>query len=161
HAGPINGSGQTLVTIDNGPIKSFADAGITAGISIDGGVGDSTVLIQASVKPISFPGEGPDDIVRLGKGGNMQAILASVTLAHPAYFGGIDLFLDDSTAALAPTVTMGVTTGFGTVTGLAPATISYKASDVFDVSVNGGNLGNTFKVADTFDNNRIKDGTII
>jgi hypothetical protein len=161
HVGPNNGSGQTLVSIDNGPNKSFADAGITAGISIDGGVGDSTVLIQATVKPTSFVGEGADDIVRLSKGGNMQAIRAPVTMTHPGSLGGIDLVLDDSTDAMARNVTMGVSNGFGTVTGLAPATISYKASDVFNVTVDGGSHGNTFKVADTVDNNRIADGTII
>src|SRR6516225_1593692 len=78
HTGLNNGSGKTLVSVDDGPFQSFADTGITAGISIDGGVGGSTVLVRATVKPTSFVGEGADN-VRLGKGGNMQAILAPVT----------------------------------------------------------------------------------
>jgi hypothetical protein len=141
HTGLNNGSGKTLVSVDNGPFQSFADAGITAGISVNGGVGDSTVLIRATVKPTSFVGEGADNIVRLGKGGNMQAILAPVTLTHPASFGAIDLTLDDSNDPVAQDVTMGVSNGFGTVAGLAPATISYKASDVLNVDVRGGSGG--------------------
>jgi hypothetical protein len=161
HSGPNNGSGTTFVQVDNGHFQSFPDASITGGIHIDDGDGNGTINIRATVKPTFFEGQSGADIVTLGKGGNMQAIQAPVTMTHSGSLGGIDLRLDDSNDPVARNVTMGVSNGFGSVTGLAPATISYKASDVENVTVNGGSGGNTFNVADTVVNNRPDVGTIL
>jgi hypothetical protein len=154
HTGLNNGSGKTLVSADGGLFRSFADASITAGISIDAGVAAGTVFVRAAVKPTSVVGDSGGDFFSLGKGGNMQGILAPVTLTHPGSSGDIQLILDDSNDPVAQNVTMGVSNGFGTVAGLAPATISYKAADVEFVTIKGGSGGNSFTVADTVVNTR-------
>jgi hypothetical protein len=154
HSGQNDGSGTTFVKVDQGPFQSFADASITGGIHINGGDGTETINIRATVKPTFFEGQGGSDTVTLGKAGNMQAILGPVTMTHSASVGSIALTLDDSNDPVAQNATMGVSNGFGTVTGLAPGTISYKATDVGSVTIDGGSGGSTITVADTVVNSR-------
>jgi hypothetical protein len=162
HSGPNNGSGNTFVQVDNGVSQSFADASITAGISINDGNGNGTINIRATVKPTFVEGQGGFDHVTLGNAGNMQGIQGPVTITHLNAVGNIALTLDDSNDPAAQNPTLGVSNGFGTVTGLAPGTISYKAADVGLVTINSGSGGNTYTVADTVVNNRAGfGGTVI
>src|SRR5262249_6546873 len=117
HTGPANGSGVTVVNVD-GQLSSFLDSNITAGIVINDGNGNGTVIVRATVKPTFVEGLGGNDTVTVGKGGNMQAVLAPVTVTHFNTTGSIALTLDDSTDPVSRDVTLGVSGGFGTVTGL-------------------------------------------
>jgi hypothetical protein len=154
HTGPNNGTGTTSVQADNGQLQSFADSSITGGIFISDGNGNGTINIRATALPTFVEGLGGFDQVTLGKGGNMQGIQGPVTITHFDAVGNIALTLDDSNDPVDQNVTMGVSNGFGTITGLSPGTISYKAADVGSVTINGGNGGSTFTVADTIANNR-------
>src|SRR5262249_5835657 len=137
--------GNTFVIDRNGSIVgTFADAQITAGIGIasgNGTGGNDVVNIRATVKPVTPDGAGGQDTVTLGKGGNVQGILAPVKIINVG--GHTALTIDDSADPVQQTVTMdvqpdtvnGVTGLFATVTNLAPGAISIRGSDVSSLTV--------------------------
>src|SRR5262249_47275069 len=117
--------------------------------------GNGTINIRATLKPTSVECLAGNDTVTVGKGGNMQAVVAPLSITHFGATGGIALTLDDSTDPFFRDVTMAIgADGFGPVANLAPATISDGAADVVSVKVNGGSGGNAFTVADTVLNSR-------
>src|SRR5262249_42785936 len=83
------------------------------------------------------------------------AILAPVKTINLG--GHSALTLDNSTDPVARNVTLdvksdavgNVTGDFGTITGLTPAKISVRDSDITSLVLRGGNGGNTFTVANT------------
>src|SRR5262249_32119864 len=107
HTGPSDGSGRTIVNAD-GNLGSFRDSNITAGIVINDGNGSGTINIRATLKPTSVEGLAGNDTVTVGKGGNMQAIVAPLSITHSGATGGIALTLDDSTDPFFRDVTMGI-----------------------------------------------------
>lgn len=83
------------------------------------------------------------DEVMIGHLGSVQAVLGSLDVSiDPMY---ADVVIDDSADALARTCTYTGTS----VTGLAPAAITWTPSDIGTVTVNGGTGGNNFTVAST------------
>jgi PKD domain len=137
--------GQTFV---NG--KPFFDSSITNGILIQSGSGVDTVNIRGIGRPTTIDGQGGRDIVNLGRDGEVERVLATLTITNPPSFTTLNI--DDSTDVVPRTVTMGVSNGFGTIDGLAPAQIRYKAADISSVTVNGGIHGN-YTVSDTIPDN--------
>jgi hypothetical protein len=130
-------------TLVNG--QAFADDDITAGIVINLGSSSDTVNLLATVKPVTLDGGGGVDTVNIGNAGDLQGIQAALTLAST---GGLipELPLDGSADAVARNVTLNASGGFNTVTGLAPAPIQFRASDVLLATIRGGSGGNTFAV---------------
>jgi acrosin len=153
-SGPANGLAETFLFVDGQRFFNGSSNLITAGIVINTGNDNATVNILAAVQPTTVTAGRGNDIVNLGKKGNVQAIQAPVSILHPGAAGGVALTVDDSNDPVSRAVTMGVSNGTGTITGLAPATISYGAADVTSVAVDGGSGGNGFTVADTVLNTR-------
>src|SRR4051794_34239687 len=146
----LDHSGST--TFVNG--QGFADSQITNGILITVGTGVGnfdTVNILATVTPV--PGDGQFDLgnFNLGKAGGVQGILAPVNMTHFHGDGFGHLAVNDSADTVARTVTMNDANGVGTISGLAPAVITYDSTGIGDLTVSGGSGGNTFTVLNTFD----------
>jgi hypothetical protein len=156
HTGPANGFAETFVFVDGQRFFNSSDDLITAGIVINTENDTATVNILANVQPTTITGQGGNNIVNLGTKGNVQAIQAPVSVLNSGSGAGTELKVDDSNDPVARDVTMGVSKGTDTITGLAPATISYGANDVRSVIVDGGSGGNTFTVADTALNSRAR-----
>jgi hypothetical protein len=144
---------STFVRDRNGNVVGgFGDAEITTGIVIKSGSGNDTVNVRAAVKPVTLDGVSGQDTVKLGKGGNMQAIGAPVKIIDLG--GHTALNLDDSTDPVEQSATLDVkpdavgdATGlFATVTNLALRAISIRVVDLSSLIVRGGD-GNTFTVA--------------
>ena len=142
----LDHSGTNTIVVGKG---SFVDSTITNGVVINAGAGADTINIQATAKTVAIDGQGGFHTVSLGKSGNTQAILGAVTVANTG--GQFRLRLDDSADLTARSVTLAVnsTTGFGSVSGLTPGAITYKASELQELDVKGGSGGNTFTVAGT------------
>jgi hypothetical protein len=142
----LDHSGSNTIVVGKG---SFADATITNGIAINAGAGGDTINIQATTKAVAIDGQGGFHTVNLGKSGNAQAILGAVTVANTG--GQFRLRIDDSadSAARSANLAVNTTTGFGSVSGLTPAVVNYKSSQLQELDVLGGSGGNTFTVAGT------------
>jgi hypothetical protein len=136
---------------------AFPDSQITNGILIRVGTGVGnldTVNIRATVKPVTVDGQDDVGTVNLGKNGSVQGIQAPVSLTNlaPGFsFSGqtYDLSLDDSTDTIGRNVTLNAVNGTGTLSGLAPATISFSEVGLGAFTVKGGSGGNTFTVLNT------------
>jgi hypothetical protein len=171
----ITGSGQLLVTdtsaVDTVTLDhsgssttvngtSFADSLITNGIKIQVGTGvgnEDTVNILATVKPVTV--DGQDDVGAVNLGGKLgigaQGIQAPVNLTHlqPSFglftIGGWTLTVDDSGDTTGQTATLSTSNGFSTISSLAPGTITFDDTRLFNLFINGDSSGNTFNVFDT------------
>jgi hypothetical protein len=144
----INNQGFTTVTSANG-VFTFDDA-FTNNIHLLSDFGNINIL--ATVKPVTLDGRTLGSIT-VGKAGNMQGILAPVSLADAA-----GVTLDDSADPSGQNVTVNVANNLVTVAGLAHfATISFQVNDGTQQGFNdlgfldilGGHGGNTFNVLDT------------
>jgi acrosin len=154
HSGPANGFAETFVFVDGQRFFNGGSSLITAGVVINTGNDNATVNIFGAAQPTTITAGSGNDIVNLGKKGNVQAIQAPVSILSPGSGGGAALTVDDSNDPVSRDVTMGVSNGTGTITGLAPAAISYGAANITSVTVDGGSGGNGFTVADTVLNSR-------
>jgi hypothetical protein len=108
------------------------------------GAAAQEVYVPATTAPVDIIG-GSRTYVRVGEPGiTMQSIRGPVHVSgHDTVLG-----LNDLTDNTPRTVTMSATMSGGSVTGLAPAPITYTA-DLNRVVVLGGSGGNTFTVSDT------------
>src|SRR5262249_46184375 len=111
--------------------------------------GFQTVGILATTKPVTFDGGAVN--VNVGKSGNMQGILAAVSLGADQ-----NVTLDDSNDPTGQNVTVDDPHGTTTVTGLARfATISFDDTDanntiaLTNFNINGGSGVNTFNILNT------------
>src|SRR5262249_16206396 len=89
--------------------------------------------------------------VNVGKDGEVERVLAPLTITNPPSFTTLNV--DDSQDVVHRNVTMGVSNGFGTIDGLAPAQIRYKAGDTQSVTINGTALSSTYTITDVIADN--------
>jgi hypothetical protein len=132
---------------------AFPDSAITNGIliTVGTGVGDfDTVNIRATVKPVTVDGQFDIGTINVGKGGSVQQILASLTFknVNGEDIGGT-MNVDDSADTVARNVMLNVSSGLATISGLAPASISFVDDGVGFLNIRGGGGGNTFTVTST------------
>jgi hypothetical protein len=165
-AGVINGVLQVTDTADVDEVtldddgsnvlvngNAFPHSQITGGIHIQvgSGVGNfDTVEILATALPVMIDGQFDLGHLNLGKAGSVQGIKAPVTMIN---FNGEDfgaMTVDDSKDTSPRTATLNVVNGVGTISDLAPATITYDATSQDDLTVFGGPGGNTFNIFGTF-----------
>jgi hypothetical protein len=127
----VNGTGSGgLLTIDEGAA---------------GGTGTDTANVRASDEEVDVIGHGRNT-VNVGNGGSVQAIQGPVTITNPAYLLAT-VNVDDSADSAPRTVNLNTVTiggaSYGTITGLAPATIQYADTDAYSVTVKTGAGGAT------------------
>src|SRR5262249_25971852 len=85
------------------------------------------------------------DTVNVGLNGRLDGILAPVQIQNLGAWSMLNV--DDSADTLARTVTFAGK--YGTINGLAPATISYRKQDLAALDVRGGSGNNTYNVLNT------------
>jgi hypothetical protein len=155
----FSGNGDTIAldhagsfTFVNG--SSFADSAITKDIAINAGSffggGFNTVNIRATVKPVTVNSPGRIDFLNVGgkAGLGMQGILASVSLK--GFNEGAKLTFDDSANTFSGrNATLTEVPFTATLSGLAPAPITFLDTGFTDLNINGGSAGNTLNVFDT------------
>jgi hypothetical protein len=159
----LDHSGSDTLVNGDGLNQAFADSSIYNGISLNIG-GLSTLNIKANRLPINVEGNNAVATVNLGNSlHGVQDIDAVVHLHHLALsayppFGvfapqnAFQLNVDDSADQNSRNVTMNVANKVGTITGLAPATITYdyEINGAGNLDIWGGQAGDFFDVVNTF-----------
>jgi uncharacterized repeat protein (TIGR01451 family) len=140
----VAGAGDDTVLLDN----STAAAGLSS-MMLDTWSGADTVDVFATPAGISTQinstasfADGADQVT-VGNAGSVQGILGSLDVSDDTFFD--NLVIDDSADAVGRTASF----SRSSVSGLAPATITFNASDIGTITVNGGTGGNVFNVLST------------
>jgi hypothetical protein len=135
----LNNAGGVSVNL-NGEIASF-DNGVISSIVVNTRGGTNTVSVknEAAGVPLTINASASDSI-HIGSGGSVQGIQAPVTI-----YGSPSVVLDDASDGAARSV---IVNSDNSITGLAPATISFQNS-VASLTINAGFGGNTFNVHNT------------
>jgi hypothetical protein len=120
----------------------FSDASYNS-IRINGGSGGLTANIQANIKPVDVVGAS-SDVVNVGNAGWVAGIQSQVTIRNPPSFTTLNV--DDSAdgANHYPVVV-----NAGSITGLAPAPISYQQTDLRALNISTGTGQNYVYVTST------------
>jgi acrosin len=136
---PVPGSGP------NPTYTTCELAGSVTSISVDGGDGNDTINIlrSASGVPITITSSAGHDTVNIGHDGTVQDILSPVSISNPPSFTTINI--DDSSDGGGHTVTI----TNSSVTGLAPASISYNENDIDGLNIDGSQGSSTYNVLST------------
>ena len=140
-----------------GSITGLAPAAInykyadTGGVNITTGFADDTVNVRATGVVTNLSTLGGNDTVNVGNAGSAQGILGALTIQNPGGFTSVHV--NDSTDTVARTATLSTfnSGGFdwGSIIGLAPASIVYKYADTSNVNVTTGSGNDTVNVLAT------------
>ncbi len=140
-----------------GSITGLAPAAIkykyadTSGVNLTTGFADDTVNVRATGVVTNLSTLGGNDTVNVGNAGSAQGILGALTIQNPGGFTSVHV--DDSTDTVARTATLSTfnSGGFdwGSIIGLAPASIVYKYADTSNVNVTTGSGADTVNVLAT------------
>jgi hypothetical protein len=130
-----------ITGIGTGAIEyRYAD---TASLTVKTGFGGATVDVLATGVPVNLVGNGANTTVDVGNNGSVQAINGPLTITNPPSYTTVNV--DDSEDATARTVSLDTVTiggaGYGSITGLAPASIQYKYNDTSSVTIETGSGG--------------------
>jgi hypothetical protein len=123
----------------------------TISVAVHTGTGGATVNVSATGSPTNIIGHG-DGGVYVGSAGSVQQIAALLTITNPPKL--TFLHVDDSAdptsrVATLSTFSLGFAT-YGQLSGLSPAAIDFRYSDVSGVSVDTGMAtGNVVNVQGT------------
>jgi acrosin len=138
----ISHSNLSSLTVDGGTGgNTFTVSGTPAPTTLNTGTGNDTVTVQATSQPLTVNGNNGSDSVTIGTSGSAQNIDGAVSITNTK--GATALTVDDSADSTRRTVALGITT----LTGLAPASISF--SNLNSLTVDGGTGGNTFTISGT------------
>jgi hypothetical protein len=134
-----------------GSVTGLAPAAIsyeyddTGSVHLTTGHGGDTVNVLATGVPTYLSSGGGADTVNVGSGGSIQGIRGALYVENPPWYTTLNI--DDSADAAAGTCYLyTITPGFdpvpwGSIAGLAPATINFEWADVNDpvnISTSGG-----------------------
>jgi uncharacterized repeat protein (TIGR01451 family) len=140
----VGGAGDDSILLDN----SLAPAGLSS-MMLDTWSGADMVNVWATplgtstqINSTAISADGAD-AVTVGNAGSVQGILGSLNVADDAFYD--DLLIDDSTDAVGRTINF----SRSSVTGIAPVSITFGASEIGAITVNGGTGGNVFNVLST------------
>jgi hypothetical protein len=148
----FNLPGLTALTVNGGPANNgvwnvTTTPAAPAVTNLNTGAGNNLVLVQATAGPLNINGQNGQDSVTIGSTGTVQNVLGAVNVTNAA--GQTALTVDDSAnPAGRPAVVIDV----NSITGLAPANITYVGANLSSLSVRGGGGpagGNTFTVVNT------------
>jgi hypothetical protein len=154
---PLNPALAVVTDLAPQPIFfKYAEIDPVNGVTVRLGTGTEAVNVRVNLTPLFLVANSAATTVTVGDGGNLGAIKAPVQVtSQPGLFGGnpyTALVIDGSADRdLHPAVILGdhfvgVGNQYGDVIGLAPATISYRATDIRSLTVNAGDGSNTIHV---------------
>ena len=120
----------------------------TGSATIKTGTGGATVNVHGTGTNTNLIGAA-SGAVNVGNAGSVQGIDGALDIENPPSLNSITI--DDSADTTARTVALSSFTPAGdtaweSISGLAPAPISYEVGDVISATINGGSGGNTFNV---------------
>jgi len=130
--------------INNGQTQSAA-LGLTDKVMVDTGPAEVGVNVLSTIAPTTIQGDSPsDDILNLGGSNGLQGIAWPITITDTAGFW--DITADDTNDTTARTGTL----SDGSLTGLAPANITWDATKCHGLSIDSSTAGgNTLAVSQT------------
>jgi hypothetical protein len=134
-SGHVSGTGAALI--------SWADSD-TTNITLSMGTNNDTANVQAyaaAIGSLTIQGTSGADIVNIGNAGSVQSILTSVIVRNAGSFS--TLTIDDSADSTGRVATITDDGTFGHAAGPAPATISWKDSDMTAINLNNGTGSDT------------------
>ncbi len=147
----VDDSGDTTggsVTISSTSITGLGGAHITyaglGALNVVCGTGFYGIAVQSTAAPLTLNGGGSTDLVTIGNSSSVQAINAPVTLLDPS--GEMFLEVDDSADGV-PRGNVVITSD--SITGLAPATISYAENDLATLVVDGSKASSSYAITGT------------
>jgi hypothetical protein len=148
----VSYSAINLVTI-NGGINAAGsynvqDTEARFTTNLNTGSGGNIVYVHGTSGPLNVGSNG-GDTVNVGNAGSVQGILGELNIDNPLSFTTVNI--DDSADTTARTVTLdtftpAADTPWGSVTGLAPASINYRYGDTQSVSITTGSGADTVNV---------------
>jgi hypothetical protein len=139
----VSGAPAVAVTF-NGSTYNYLQSGI-AGVFVDAEGGHNTIYVDNTLAgtPTSISGGGTDTIILGDSGGTVQGIRGPVSVNGPP--GSISLIATD----FADTMGRDVTLTADSLTGLAPAAITFAPGSLSVLDFAGGSGGNVFNVMGT------------
>jgi len=139
----VNGNGGADTITVNNPTPAQGLSTLTVQTSSNA---TSTVNVLQTAASVATTVFGNDAVnLNIGNAGSVQGILGSVASTNPPNFTTVTV--DDSADPTARTSIYTSSGGNDTLTGLAPATLSWVDGDTNTVTVEGGTGGNTDTIA--------------
>jgi hypothetical protein len=149
----INFAHKTNVTIAGGgggdtfDLNNLAPAAGLSQLAVD-----ASNAASSTFNVVAMPGSvsvalvgGGFDTANIGSG-SAQSISSPLSITDPPSFIAVNVN-DSLNAALSRFVTLSASGTSDTISGLAPSTITARASDLASLTLSGGSLGNTFIVS--------------
>jgi hypothetical protein len=140
---PLNGGTPTIDVTLTGNV-------LGGGITFISGQATDRISVQSTRagEPLLLDSGNGLDTVTIGDQGSTQGILGDVTVQNTPLY--TDLVVDNSAAANASGT---VTIGTSAITGLAPATIHFRSTDIGSIDVLGGTGAAAYQVTGSIDAN--------
>lgn len=139
-------AGKTHVTVlgidgnDTTTLDTTMPADGLSDLTIDTGLGNVTVNVQATPVPTTIISDGGHAAVNVGDGGSLAAVLAPLNL--PTTGGFMSLSVDDTADTAARTFTVSASG----ITGLSPQPINYDPNTLNGMTISAGSGGNSITV---------------
>ena len=134
----FGGSGGNTFTVDG----TLANPAVVPTVTdLSTGTGDDTTFVEATAanSQLNIHGQAGLDTVTVGFFGSLANILGPVSVDNE--FGFTDLTVDASADAVSHTFTLSSTGSTSTLTGLAPADITYTTVDLGSLTINTSDFG--------------------
>jgi len=150
------GSGGNTFIVKNVAADPNGGVGYNAStINLNTGSGNDTVNVKASGvgTTLNIEGQSGLDTVNVGNAGNAQGVQGTVNISNTGQY--TTLTVDDSFDPVSRTVTLDTLAllgnhPWGTITGIVPGTINYRAYDIKDpLTIKCGSGGNNVTVNNT------------
>jgi hypothetical protein len=133
------GNGSNTYTVAN------TQAGLSNPIALNTGNGADTVNVQATSSPLTVNAGGTGtDVVNVGNANSVAGIQGALTLNNDPSYSHVNIN-DGADNANHPNVILTASS----LTGLAPATITFQANSLNRLTITGGNGINTYTVVNT------------
>src|SRR5262249_7989062 len=137
------------ITLGSGADSFSFSAGTPAQSTLDTGPGNDAVFVSHASAPLTVTSSGGTDTVDLGDFfGSLGAITAPVTITNPPSYSTINVTGRFDTVGRNVTHSVNPSTGIATISGLAPAAISYRTPDLQALNITLGHGNDTFTFAD-------------
>jgi hypothetical protein len=137
--GRITGLAPTAIEYHYGDVDN---------VTVQTGTGGSTVAVLTTSPPVNLIGHGTDTF-NIGSAGSVHTIMGALTITDPPQDAYATVNVDDSADGVARNVTLDTSNGFGRITGLGSAPISYKYEDTNKATLQTGIGGATVNVLAT------------